>query len=141
MIAQILMDVFPVANADLGRAFQAYNRRSSTTRNLFLFALVALAIIGLLVGLALWERRRKHKKVKIDAELILFRRLCRIHQLSAAETQLLQQLAESHRVARRADVFVDPTILETSAGRTGPKSKQYAQLYRSLFAAEPSGVK
>jgi len=137
MTALLVNPVILFASADLGRAFQSHSRRSGSGEHLLLFVGVALAVIGLLAAMAYWERRRKRKRVKTDTELLLFRNLCRIHQLPAAEIQLLQQAAESASLPRRSDIFVDPSILASHAKRSGANSKRYAKLHQKLFAAEP----
>ncbi len=122
------------ATANLGRAFQTHSRRSTSGSNLFLFIGVAVGIVALLSGLYFWDRRKSKKKVETDSELILFRRLCKLHNLTSAETGLLQNLAESRNLNRRSDLFVNPEVLTAGATRGG-SAKKFAELHKKLFGA------
>lgn len=116
---------------NLGKAFQTRNQ--STSDHLLIFGGVALAIAAILAALVVWDRRRKQGRVKSDAELILFRRLCRLHALKAADVNLLTQLAESRSPQLKSAVFVDPRILDARVDEGGRHAERYAELRAALF--------
>ncbi|MFQ5732023.1 MAG: hypothetical protein ACE5KM_08715 [Planctomycetaceae bacterium] len=126
-----LAESFLVVGANLGRAFQS--RSQTTTADLLTFAGIALAVVAILAGLAAWDRHRKRSVARTDAELILFRRLCRLHALTAADTHLLTQLAESRSPRLRSVLFVDPSFLDDAAQGGGQQADRYAQIRRVLF--------
>jgi hypothetical protein len=129
-----------VASANLGRAFQTHNRRSTSGQSLLIFVGIAVAVVGLVVLLAYLERRRKVRTVKKDAELILFRNLCRVHGLNAADIDLLAQLAAAKQLERRCDLFVDPGYLASSARGSGASAARYAKLHQALFGRDPQAA-
>ena len=126
-----------LATTDLGRAFQTHTRRSTSGHAWLIFVGIALAVIALVVLLAYLERRKRDGNVKVDAELILFRNLCRVHGLSAAEINLLLQLTIAKGLAQRCAVFVDPSYLAAVAQRSGDRGAEYAKLHRTLFGRDP----
>jgi len=126
-----------LATADLGRAFQTHNRRATSARSLLIFGGIVLAVVGLVALLAYLDRRRKARRLTTDAELVLFRSLCRVHGLNAAEVTLLSQLAAANQLARRCDLFVDPSYLASSARRSGESAEDYARLHEVLFGRGP----
>lgn len=122
--------------SDLGRAFQAHSRRSTSVNYLLWFVAAAAVVAAFLAALYYVDRRRVLKTVKKDAEELLFHELCRVHGLTAAESRLLLKLAESSGQARRSDLFVDPAALNAAVDRGNSDSDRYVGLRRKLFGSE-----
>jgi type VI protein secretion system component VasK len=126
-----------LATADLGRAFQTHNRRTTSARGLLIFTGIVLAVIALVALLAYLDRWRKGRTLTTDAELVLFRSLCRVHGLTAAEINLLSQLAAANQLQRRCDLFIDPSYLASSARRSSENAEDYARLHEAIFGRDP----
>lgn len=118
---------------NLGRAFQMHTRHSSSSQYLLLFLGVASLVAVLLAGLYYWERRRTQKAVKKDTEYLLFRELCRIHQLGPADISFLERLAEEKELPHRSDVFVEPSLLDCDINRPAEEVSRSLRLRKRLF--------
>jgi len=102
---------------NLGRAFQAHSRQSSSGHFVLLLVVVAAVVSAFLAGLYYWERRRALNTVKRDSEELLFRELCRIHGLSPAEIALLRQVAA--QTGRGSDA-----VIQSRSANDSPASRE-----------------
>ena len=140
MFDDVFQNRLLLAAADLGRAFQAHTRRSTSIGNLLLYAGIALGFVAMLAALSYWDRRRKVQTFETDPELILFRSLCRVHGLPAADVQILTKLATVKNLERRSDLFVDPALLAETAHRPGTNADRYSRLHRRLFTGDSASA-
>jgi hypothetical protein len=117
--------------AQRGPLVEQIRLRSTTDLSSFLSALVlVLAVIGIVLltkrCVAESERRRT------SSPRALFRELCRAHQLSWSDRQLLLKLAAWHALPDPALLFIEPARFQVAAGLDDYRER-LAQLQRQLF--------
>lgn len=120
---------------DMGRRFRqggATLDAQSVAFVLLVCALVALAVWGLARYFAFRERQG------YNSDRGLFRELCRAHELNSSSCRLLWQLARFQRLARPADLFIDPRRFETQQlpGPLAKRKDDIARLRDRVFAGE-----
>lgn len=124
------------ANADLGKSFVRYSRRSSLLADNWLILTIFVAIPLLWVALACWDKWRKKLIRNGDSPKTLFLELCLAHKLNRAERSLLQRAAGAKRLKQAALIFVDPTILGKLSASKSAEASGYRQLAKKLFGRD-----
>lgn len=122
-----------LANADLGRAFVRYSRRSgSLTENWYLVA-VFVAIPLLWLALACWDRYRQRLARRAHTPKALFLELCTAHRLARLDRGLLWKTVQSRQMGQPAAIFTDPAILADLSACGTAEAEDYARLREKLF--------
>lgn len=121
-----------LANANLGKAFQSHTRRSASGSINFWYLSIAVLVIGFFILLANWSRIKARIVGEPPPEQLLFNDLCKLHNISDQERQLLQNAIENKTVPQPAYVFVDRTVLTKFAEQKSAQ-QTYATLIEKLF--------
>lgn len=122
-----------LANADLGRAFTRYSKRSSSWSENWYLIVAVLGIALFWIALYFWDRYRKQIIYSDDSEKALFLELCRAHKLNRAERKILLKAVQAKSLQQPAILFVDPTVLLQLAFSNSTDSASYTQLSKRLF--------
>lgn len=128
-----------LANADLGRAFTRYSKRSSSWSENWYLIVAVLGIALFWIALYFWDRYRKQIIYSDDSEKALFLELCRAHQLSRAECTILLRAVRAKSLQQPALLFVDPTLLLQLAFSNSTDAASYSQLSKRLFGSAAVG--
>ncbi len=119
---------------EMGRDFRVDHTKLDPS--LIIATLVVLiAVIAFLGFLHRLMNRREGRRL-YNSPKQLFRSLCRLHELTAADRRTLVQLARSERLPQPASLFLDPDRF-TTALKSPPWQSQRQQLERlrtKLFA-------
>ncbi|MCA8962152.1 MAG: hypothetical protein KDC38_16615 [Planctomycetes bacterium] len=75
-----------------------------------------------------WRRRRADER--------LFQRLADANDLSADDRKLLFALADRHRLVRRSEIFVRPSLFATSPDRATWPTRKLSELAQRLFGPD-----
>ena len=82
----------------------------------------------------------KLDRQKSRADERLFRHLGKAHHLSNRELELLTALADEHELVRLSEIFVRPSLIDTSPDDKRWTLDQVATLHHKLTVAGPSQV-
>jgi len=68
----------------------------------------------------------------------LFKKLCRVHELSWSDSALLRKLSLCHHLASPAEIFINPRLLDIQPGSQRSMMAQIDAIREKLFGSEPS---
>jgi hypothetical protein len=135
LLGTLLQD--PVVFAQGGRLSQMGSRfRDSAPRG---DVTGLLGMIGslLLLGFAVWSFTRWYSRREsrpLNSPKVLFRELCRAHQLGHADRKLLREIADWHGMADPVQLFLEPQHFQSADMREALACEYEAdQLHHRLF--------
>lgn len=109
--------------------------RSSRSR-IELADLLPYAIGAAVIGLGIWGAmqwiKRNDTSLPCDDPWKLFRELCHAHGLDGSSQRLLRKLAETRQLQQPAEVFLTPSVFDTS--KLPPALQSQSQQLRNLRA-------
>jgi len=109
-------------------------RSNVDTTTLVIFLGGAVLVIALISVGAVLGHRAAHKW-RHNSQAGLFHGLCKLHELSRAERNLLSQVGRARNVKLAGQVFIDPSLLNPKKLPPALRDKQkpIAALYKKLF--------
>jgi hypothetical protein len=123
-----------LANTDIFREVTRYMRGPrSAGGNLSFLLLAAACLVLFWWGLQYLEKCRQDRGSSNKTPKDLFHDLCRVHQLSRAQRQLLVAAVARSRPEEMPRVFVDPSILGSLAVSNALEAESYSRLLTKLF--------
>jgi hypothetical protein len=119
---------------EMGRDFRVDHTKLDPS--LIIASLVVLAAVIAFLGFLHRLMNRREGRRLYNSPKQLFRSLCRLHELTAADRRALVQLARSERLAQPASLFLDPDRFTTAVKSPAWQSQrqQLERLRAKLFA-------
>jgi hypothetical protein len=132
----LLLAATPNRASQMGKRFPP-TESSFDVEQMITVASVTTVALGILVLVWLISARyRTYRQQEYHSPRRLFRELARVHQLTAADCQLLREIATWHQMPTATLLFVEPTrFYAPQMIETLGKQEQISKLAEKLFAA------
>ncbi|GAB4151102.1 MAG: hypothetical protein Tsb009_26330 [Planctomycetaceae bacterium] len=125
-----------IASAELGKAFQAHSRRSGGWSDTLWFLSLVLLAVGFFVLMYYWDKIKVTFVRPETPEEILFHELCKLHNLSKVECELLTKIVEQASPPQPAFVFVDRTLMVNYSRQPNAPKRTCAALMKKLYGSD-----
>lgn len=127
------MPIWKLGQVDAFRAISQHMHRANSSHEMKYFLVATVAIVLLWLGLQWFNRWQRDQRLRAQTPRALFYELCRAHNLSRMERNLLAQAVADAPPAEMCLVFIDPRILGRLSIDNTPEADSYARLAKKLL--------